>query len=125
MLVLVNADYKFLWVNVGAEGSNLDAGVFLRSNLEPSLRVSTLGLPPPDHLPNDDRDTPYFIVGDDAFQLRDYLQKPFPIRNMTHDQRIFNYGLSRGRRVVENAFGILASRLRCVSYDIMDHIVMV
>ena len=73
MLALVDADYNFLWVKVGAEGFNSDAGVFQRSNLENALREGTLGLPDPDPLPNDDRDTPYFIVGDDAFPLRRYL----------------------------------------------------
>lgn len=114
MMALVDADYKFLWVNVGTPGSNSDAGVFLQSTLRAALEDGTLGLPPADRLPNDDRDTAYYLVGDDAFPLREYLQKPYPIRQMTREQRIYNYRVSRGRRVVENAFGILASRFRCL-----------
>ncbi|KAI8502377.1 hypothetical protein Bbelb_199650 [Branchiostoma belcheri] len=55
--------------------------------------------------------TMYFIIADDAFPLREWLQKPFGMRNLTHQQRIFNYRLSRARRVVENAL-LLASRFR-------------
>lgn len=114
LLGLVDADYKFLWANVGSEGSSSDAGVFNNSNLEPALRNGTLGLPHPDPLPNDDRDTPYFIIADDAFPLRTWLMKPYSHRYLSHKERIFNYRCSRGRRVVENAFGILANRFRCL-----------
>jgi len=114
LMGLVDADYKFLWAQVGTPGSASDAGVFNHSNLEPALRTGTLGLPDPEPLPNDNQDTPYFIIGDDAFPLRTWLMKPFSHRYLTHFERIFNYRCSRGRRVVENAFGILANRFRCL-----------
>ena len=80
LLGLVNADYKFLWVHIGSSGSSSDCGVFNRSSLEPALREGTLGLPQPQPLPQDDKDTPFFVVGDDAFPLRTYLIKSFPYR---------------------------------------------
>ncbi len=114
LMGLVDADYKFLWANVGIEGSASDAGVFNQSPLEAALREGTLGLPDPEPLPHDDRDTPYFIIGDDAFPLRTWLVKPYSHRYLSHEERIFNYRTSRARRVVENAFGILANRFRCL-----------
>ena len=53
-----------------------------------------------------------YFVGDHAFPLRRYLLKPYGYNNLTIKQRIFNYRLSRARRIAENAFGILASKLR-------------
>ena len=58
-------------------------------------------------MPGDNVPTPYYIVGDNAFGINKSLMNKFSIRNMEHHERILHYRLSRARRVVENAFGIL------------------
>jgi hypothetical protein len=56
---------------------------------------------------------PFLFVADDAFPLRRHIMKPYPeVHSKGSTQRIFNYRLSRARRIVENAFGILASVFR-------------
>lgn len=112
MMAAVDANYKFIYANVGAQGRVSDAGLFAHSDLRKAMDQSLLNVPPPEPLPNSSAVVPYMFVGDEAYPLRTDLMKPYPFRQMDHDQRIFNYRLSRARRVVENAFGILANRLR-------------
>lgn len=114
LLALVDADYKFLWVDIGSNGSASDAQIFEQCELRRAIEDGTIGFPPPDPMPNDNMDTPYFIVGDDAFPLRTWLMKPYGRRNRTLEERIHDYRTSRARRVVENAFGILANRFGCL-----------
>ena len=111
---MVDADYKFIWADVGAQGSTSDAQIFNHGPLRNRLENGTLGLPDSEPLPHDDRPIPYFLVGDDAFLLRTWMMKPFSHRAMTNEERMFNYRLSRARRVVENSFGILAHRWSCM-----------
>jgi hypothetical protein len=118
LLGVVDADYKFIYVDIGAPGAASDAGVFNTSDLKENIENNEVSIPAPELLPGEDPDTatpvPYFFVGDDAFALKVWMMKPFPLRNLQKEQRIYNYRLSRARRVVENAFGILASRFRCL-----------
>ncbi len=114
LMALMDANYKLLWVEVRAHGSAGDAQVFNNSELKEAIDCDALNIPAPEPLPYDDKAMPYFIVGDDAFALRTWLQKPFSLRLLTMNERIYNYRLSRARSVVENAFGILANRFRCL-----------
>lgn len=52
------------------------------------------------------------IVGDAAFSLKQYLMTPYPGKKLNFEEKIYNYRLSRARRIVENAFGILVNRFR-------------
>ncbi|KAK0137549.1 Protein ALP1-like [Merluccius polli] len=112
LMAVVDANYKFVYASVGTQGRMSDASLFGQSDLRSAMDRGLLNVPKPEPLPNSNVIMPYMFVGDEAFPLRTDLIKPFPHRNLDHDQRIFNYRLSRARRTVENAFGILANRLR-------------
>lgn len=103
-MAVVDHDYCFRYVDVGSYGRNADASVFQRSTLYRRLENDTL-------LPKGG-----FLVGDDAFPLKPYLLKPYSRASMNHAERIFNYRLSRARRIVENGFGILTSRFRVLAH---------
>jgi hypothetical protein len=110
MMALVDASYKFLYVDIGKSGRAGDGRVFADCDLREALDDGSLNIPTQQPYPHDDEPMPFFMIGDDAFPLRHYLMKPFPQRGLTNAQRIYNYRLSRARRTVENAFGILANR---------------
>lgn len=114
LLALVNANYQFTYVNVGVNGRVSDGGVFRDSDLAQFLNdpQNPLNVPGDKPLPDMNEPIPYVILADAAFPLLNHVLKPYPTRNLSHDERIYNYRLSRGRRIVENAFGILANRFR-------------
>ncbi|KAG8335894.1 hypothetical protein J6590_108755 [Homalodisca vitripennis] len=101
LLALVDADYRFLYIDVGSNGRANDSSVYRLSSIKRAMDSNQL------NWPND-----YVIVADDAFPLSINVMKPYSKRNLTLEERLFNYRLSRARRVVENAFCILASRFR-------------
>ncbi|XP_046554431.1 uncharacterized protein LOC124263770 [Haliotis rubra] len=89
-----------------------DRRIFNESELKTCLEDGTINFPTPGSLPNDDRDILFFLLGDDALPSELHMMKPYSIRALTKEQRILNYCIARGRRVVENAFGILAQRFQ-------------
>ncbi len=68
-MALLDRDYKFTWVEAGANGTSSDAQIFEDCGLKKASDQYVIGFPPSCHLPDEDRDTPYFFVGDDAFPL--------------------------------------------------------
>ncbi|CAN7941128.1 unnamed protein product, partial [Ixodes pacificus] len=107
-----DATYKFTLVDVGQPGRFSDGGVFRESEMGRSMLSGELGLPPAGLLPQTKTRLPFVFVGDEAFPLLPNLMRPFPRREGQLLSRMFNYRLSRVRRIIENAFGILVARWR-------------
>ncbi|CAH1993097.1 unnamed protein product [Acanthoscelides obtectus] len=115
LFAIVDANYNFIYVYIGCQGRISDGGVFKNSGFAKALDKSMLNFPQPTILPGRQKPVPYVLVADDAFPLSENILKPFAgNQDRGSRQRIFNYRLSRARRVVENAFGILASVFRCL-----------
>jgi len=112
LLGIVDARYRFLFIDVGCNGRVSDGGVYRNSVFFSQLEKGTLNLPNPTHLSNKSALVPYHFVADDAFPLSNHLMKPFKGKSLSIEERIFNYRLSRARRVSENAFGIMSNRFR-------------
>ena len=55
---------------------------------------------------------PYVLFRNEIFPLRPWLMKSYPGKRLNESQRIFLCRLSRPRRTVENAFGILSAMWR-------------
>ncbi|XP_050300615.1 uncharacterized protein LOC126739132 [Anthonomus grandis grandis] len=114
LLALVGADYKFLVVDIGGLGKNSDGNIFSNSNFGKALAENRLNIPHDKPLPGTEDAMPHVIIGDAAFPLGRHLMRPYP-GNQTlasEEKKVFNYRLSRARRVSENAFGILCRRFR-------------
>ncbi|KAG1657412.1 Protein ALP1-like [Nymphon striatum] len=109
LMATCDAKYSFTMVDIGSNGRGSDGAVFAESSLSDS---TNLDLPPPCRVPGSEKDFPFVFVGDEAFPLKENLLRPYPGRSLNHDRQIYNYRLSRARRVIENAFGFLASRWR-------------
>ncbi|XP_046403088.1 protein ANTAGONIST OF LIKE HETEROCHROMATIN PROTEIN 1-like [Ischnura elegans] len=95
LFAMVDADYCFTYVDVGGNGRANDSAIFRDSTLNIAIENQTIGFPENS-----------VIIGDDSFPLRTDLMKPFSKHGLSDEEKIFNYRISRARRVSENAFGI-------------------
>jgi hypothetical protein len=113
LLAAADSDYRFTFVDIGAYGKDCDSTIFKETSLWKLLEKDSLNIPSSKPLngtvqPN----VPYVILGDEAFALRNSLLRPFSEAHLDMKKRVLNYRLSRARRYVECAFGILTNKWR-------------
>ena len=106
LLAVANANYEFVYASFGTNGRVSDGGVIDQTDFYDKLINGALQIPEPSKI----NGLPYVFVADEASALRPDFLKPFNVRVLDDQKRIFNYRLSRARREIENVFGILVSR---------------
>ena len=120
LFALVDADYNFLYVDCGCQGRISDGGIFKHSKLYTFIDKQRLNLPAPRSLQEGRPEIPYTFLADEAFPLMENIMKPYAgIGPKGSRERIYNYRLSRARRVVENVFGIICSVFRLLRRPIL------
>ena len=117
LLALVDANYRFIYVDIGEYGSNSDGSVFRASVFGQKYLNHRMGVPGDKFLPNfhSDDPLPMVFVADEAFPLLPILMRPYPKTHpntLPREEAVFNYRLSHARIIVENTFGIFSQRWR-------------
>lgn len=114
---ICDAAYKFTFVDIGSPGADGDMNVFARTSVGSSILTDDDSLDLPRDTTINEIETPFFFIADDAFPLNRRIMKPYSTtRNSTlsNEEKVFNYRLSRARRTIENAFGVLVMRWGCL-----------
>lgn len=77
LLGIADANYRFLYVNVGCQGRISDGGVFKNTFFYMKLEKNELTLPENEPLPSRTLSLPYVLLADDTFPLTEHILKPY------------------------------------------------
>lgn len=110
---IVGANYLFLDFATGFPGSLHDSRILRSTQIFRKIENGQV-LNAPEVLINNMKIKP-MLLGDGAYPASLWLLKPYPLQeNITRERRRFNKALSSSRARVENAFGLLKCRWRCL-----------
>jgi hypothetical protein len=119
LMAICDSNYKFIYVDVGAHGSESDGGIWRRSGMGKRFYNGQLDIPPPQPLPGASEIAPFCFVGDEAFGAHQNLLTPYSGKNLTFKQSNFNHHQSATRNIIERSFGVLARRFRIYNVTIV------
>ena len=77
-MALVDANYNFLFADVGCQGRISDGGVFKNCHLYKQIEEQKLNLPALSAIDELTVERPFFFLGDSAFPLGPNMLKPYP-----------------------------------------------
>ena len=109
-MAVCDANYCFTLVDIGGYGRDNDASIFGQCKMGEGFEENEMNCPNAEIV--NGYTLPYVIISDEIFPLKNWLMKPYPGKNLSEEREIFNNRLSRARRTIENAFGILAAKWR-------------
>lgn len=113
LLAVCDANYCFLYVDIGSYGKTSDSAIFQHSDFNKRMMGGKLNIPKPKQISNIDKTPlPHVFVGDEAFGIMSNMMRPYSGKQLTHTKKVFNYRLSRARRYIECTFGILSNKWR-------------
>jgi len=112
---VADSESRLIFIDIGPYGKQSDGGTFSASTLCHFLENSESTLPKPARFEGSGMEVPFLILGDEAYPLKTYLMKHFTRKYFSCEERVINYKLSRARRGVEYAFGILTAKWRLLN----------
>ena len=104
--------WQYVIRNIGDSGNQSDGSVFANSFLGHAIENDMLNISKLSPLPNSETWLPFVFVGDDTFELKENMMKPYPSQNRILEEKVFDYRLSRTGKIIKNSFGIATARFR-------------
>lgn len=101
LLAIVDANYKFIAVDIGSYGKEGDSGIFLKSTIGKQVLNKSFDFLEDSTLPGSSVVVPHVIVGDEAFRLHKHIMKPYTKKAGRNDitKTVFNYRLKSSKMV--------------------------
>ena len=83
-------------MDIGTERSCSDTQISNISELRNKIEEGSIGINEAKPIEPGGPDLPYFILADDAFALKTWLMKPYPLKGKGKTYQISNYRIIRG-----------------------------
>jgi hypothetical protein len=112
LLAIVDANFSFVYINIGSQGRVSDGG-FNHTSFKIFLDYFKLNLPADCVLQGINTPFPYIYLADNAFWLTCIIMKPYAGAQAKRSKtNICNYRVSKKLRIAENVFGIMSNVFR-------------